>query len=235
MGGPRTSKRSRERSHVPEVSGHQDSAGMHGGATRPRPLPMPFRSVQGRALVRDRRETGNDGNVAEKQDVLTHISHLGSKITVREAQQPILAIKPNGLWYSVNGDWELWCSSEMPNWLDRVYVHQVNLGDEKLIRIKSHEDLDAFCARYSAKIVNYISCIDWKMVAEEYDGIEIAPYLHERRLDMNLCWYYAWDCASGCIWRPKGIQLIPLKAPASHMGRPFSKTNERRFHAKDKA
>jgi len=44
--------------------------------------------------------------------------------------------------------------------------------------------------------------IDWGRVAEDYSGIEIAPYLYEAR--MKHMWYYGWDVASGCIWG-KGV------------------------------
>lgn len=49
------------------------------------------------------------------------------------------------------------------------------------------------------------SGIDWKAVAKEYDGIEIDPYQYERRFSEGFLWYYGWDCASGCVWRPRGL------------------------------
>ena len=48
---------------------------------------------------------------------------------------------------------------------------------------------------------------DWKLIAQEFDGIEIAPYQWEIRMDYNFFWYYGWDCASGCLWRPKNLTL----------------------------
>lgn len=42
--------------------------------------------------------------------------------------------------------------------------------------------------------------IDWITVAEEYQGIIIAPYQFDCRLETETSWYYGWDCSSGCIW-----------------------------------
>ena len=53
-------------------------------------------------------------------------------------------------------------------------------------------------------------CIDWRLVAEEWQGIVIAPYLWERRFDSDARWYYSWDCASGCIWDHRAIAAIEL-------------------------
>lgn len=118
--------------------------------------------------------------------------------------------KPTGFWYSVDQDWERWCQSEQPDWLERRYVHEVSLSDERMLFIRTTTDLDLFHERYKARpfpeLREYYP--HWGIVAEEYDGIEIAPYLWARRLDGAASkWYYSWDCASGCIWRPKGVQV----------------------------
>jgi hypothetical protein len=50
--------------------------------------------------------------------------------------------------------------------------------------------------------------IDWPKVAEHYAGIEICPYLSNKRNDDDFFWYYGWDVASGCIWDQKGIEEL---------------------------
>lgn len=51
--------------------------------------------------------------------------------------------------------------------------------------------------------------IDWKKVANEYDGIEINPMIYKLRL-MGLSWYYTWDVAGGCIWKPRNATLTKI-------------------------
>lgn len=138
----------------------------------------------------------------------THISKSKS-IKVRpvaEAQQ--VDFKPKGFWYSVDGDWERWCKSESPDWLEGANTHAVELGRERILYLRSVDDLDEFHKKYKPvnvekSLENYI---DWAAVASEYDGIEIAPYQRKRRLNGPAHrWCYGWDCASGCIWRPNGV------------------------------
>ena len=50
--------------------------------------------------------------------------------------------------------------------------------------------------------------IDWEKVSQDYDGIEICPYLLGKR--MTIDWYYSWDVSSGCIWRSSGIEELVL-------------------------
>lgn len=151
----------------------------------------------------------------------THISGSAA-VEVREVKQEAHnhdggLWKPRGLWYEVDGDWRRWCKSEQPNWLVGKYLHRLKLGGERLLMIRTVAELDAFHERYATcwiggqrpdrweKPERDFLYPDWREVAAEYDGIEIAPYQWPRRL--RLLWYYAWDCASGCIWRPRGARL----------------------------
>ena len=140
--------------------------------------------------------------------VRTHIT-LAKTVTVRDSnQRPLARHKPIGFWYSVNGDWERWCRSDEPGWL-KGYEHAVTLGDEKLLVIRTQKKLDQFHDEYCASLpgLNKKFYIDWSRVAQAYDGIEIPKYFWDRRHDVNMLWYYTWDCASGCIWRPKGVRV----------------------------
>lgn len=54
--------------------------------------------------------------------------------------------------------------------------------------------------------------IAWEKVeADGFYGIEINPYLWQRRLDGGM-WYYGWDCASGVVWNEKAILDVRLVA-----------------------
>ena len=85
----------------------------------------------------------------------------------------------------------------------------------KVLFIRTCDELDQFeaeyggakyGAKYGAKIkFSRLGEPDWGAVAARYDGIEIAPYVWERRLEV--WWYYGWDCASGCLWRPKATKI----------------------------
>lgn len=140
---------------------------------------------------------------------LTHTSKHQT-IDVRPVEQRGIDFKPQGFWYSVDGDWERWCKEDS-GWTF-PYTHEVTLGDEQLLRIENVTEMDLFHEAYKGKVSaaewyreNYI---DWVAVARAFDGIEITPYLWERRLEGKAHkWYYGWDCASGCIWRPKGIKV----------------------------
>ena len=55
------------------------------------------------------------------------------------------------------------------------------------------------------------SSINWKKVQNDgFNGIEICPYLFDKRMDAQ--WYYGWDVASGCIWNKSGIADVSLIA-----------------------
>lgn len=151
----------------------------------------------------------------------THISpHRGPLTVESREQQAEPGTKPKGLWYEVNADWRRWCRDEMPHWVAGRHLHRVVLDGEHMLEIRSVAALDAFYAEYgvSEKCWSRWSqdCFDmdrgirWADVARRYDGIEIAPYLWQRRLD-GPSWYYSWDCASGVIWRPRGVRVERMR------------------------
>lgn len=148
--------------------------------------------------------------------VRTRIDHSKDPIIVRPTLEPQeIGHKPKGFWYSVDRDWERWCESEMPEWLKDTHLNNITLGAENMIFIRTLGELDAFHLKFGAPLSGRESYwgkrsyyLDWAAVAREYDGIEIAPYQWERRLDGPVSnWYYTWDCASGVVWRPKGIKV----------------------------
>lgn len=152
-------------------------------------------------------------------EVLEHYSTKPMK-RVRSARQADdlqsqFCGKPRGLWVSVKGedDWASWCQGEQ--WgLDRLVVrHSVVLTPgANILRVSGVRALDDFHHRYSVTemLGRYSrSYIDWRFVAKKFDGILIAPYVWERRLEKPLSdWYYGWDCASGVIWNARAVAQV---------------------------
>jgi hypothetical protein len=107
-------------------------------------------------------------------------------------------LKPSGLWFSVDGDWERWCDENEFALDKRLCVYAVEYQPERVLPVIGAGAIDAVTARYAVRGSRYE--INWKYLASDYAGIVIEPYVWERRLDGDSGWYYGWDCASGCIW-----------------------------------
>lgn len=126
--------------------------------------------------------------------------------------------KPLGFWVSAGAAWAEWCAIESFGDIGRSVVTRVHLAPSaNILRIETVGELDNFHAeyardRYEGRFAYPSYCPDWKLVGERYDGIIIAPYQWERRLDTTVSnWYYGWDVASGCLWRSRAIaSLEPL-------------------------
>lgn len=143
----------------------------------------------------------------------THLSrkHVGAIRSVKQERGFSFGnYKPNGFWYGVDGDWERWCRSEMPDWIEGRFKYRIDLGAERILQIQGVQQFDAFCAEYLLNEPNEFryASPDWVKLAETYDGLEIAPYLWERR--HGRMWYYGWDCASGVIWTERGATLTRI-------------------------
>ena len=128
--------------------------------------------------------------------------------------------KPVGLWYACGLEWIEWLESEMPHWLDEVtHLYEVapqysstNLSNFRwgvraggVLRLQSQEEVEMFNSLFG---VHSGSRVEWPEVARIWDGIEICPYQYELRYELD--WYYTWDVASGCIWRPTGATSLRL-------------------------
>ena len=167
---------------------------------------------------------GEDIFSEEEIMILEHYSDKPLEWPPRDFEQvsPHLdgSFKPRGLWVSVKGedDWPAWCKGEEFR-LDALAVCQrVILTPEANLKIVSGErELFAFDKEYGCDwhIAPTLSLhrIDWPRLAQDYDGLIIAPYVWSCRLGgwdfEGRCkdeharisdWYYPWDCASGCIW-----------------------------------
>lgn len=132
-------------------------------------------------------------------------------IAVSSCEQGEPDMKPEGFWVSVKGeyDWPSFCKSEGFRLDTLQFRHSVELADTANILWLTEpwqiDDLDLKYARNPGAMPSY--WVDWRALAERYDGIIIAPYQWSRRLD-GPSWYYGWDCASGCIWNASAISSI---------------------------
>jgi hypothetical protein len=128
--------------------------------------------------------------------------------------------KPNGFWISVKGedDWPSWATAEHYA-LDRLkFVSEVKLADNaNVLFLETVPAIREFHNKYQLKQESlygrsYASeYIDWNRVADDFDGIVIAPYQWSIRLDDVMSWYYTWDVASGCIWNLSAIESVTAK------------------------
>lgn len=119
--------------------------------------------------------------------------------------------KPRGFWVSVDGkdDWLAWCLAEDWGIPNLAYRHCVTLRDDaNIIHLQTEEEVFAFGARNGAQEFEY--GLDWAPTMSRFDGIIIAPYQWGCRLHNLSCWYYGWDCASGCIWNASAIESVAL-------------------------
>lgn len=154
-----------------------------------------------------------------------HNSKLDSIAFIQPKQQPYEEMrafrKSRGLWYGINQSWVEWCSTEMPHWV-HDHFHEVVLDHSKILRITNIREFAAFEKKFGMtdplleemRDLVFLrpsdrvgrDSIDWHKVAEQYSGLEITPYLWEKRL--TSMWYYGWDCASGCVWDANAIISI---------------------------
>ncbi len=144
--------------------------------------------------------------------------------------------KPAGLWVSVPGEygWPQWCADTYDDYGDRgVVTHEVIVDDVAAVHtIGSKDEMYAFHDEYAVQTDfdhdfddvrgaaeglprKSFWPIDWRKVADSFDGIVITPYLWECRLDSSVNWYYTWDCASGCIWNLDAIVSVTPIADTS--------------------
>lgn len=140
--------------------------------------------------------------------------------------------KPNGLWLSVEGftgpnnyNWKEWCEAEGFRVEYLVNPYEVILHENaNILHLKSAKEIFEFSKLYPLKTRDWDAendsyQLEWNKVKEKYQGIIIAPYQWECRLALETCWYYGWDCASGCIWDLdciKEFKLVENHAEAIH-------------------
>ena len=127
------------------------------------------------------------------------------------------AYKPNGFWISTDGadSWQQWCLAEDFCLSKLSHIHDVTLRrDSRVLHLRTGDELLAFTRKYAYPLIPGISsykAINWRRVAETYQGLLIVPYIWECRMPEETFWYYGWDCASGVIWDVQAIESITLR------------------------
>jgi hypothetical protein len=149
--------------------------------------------------------------------ILTHFSDVPLSVLDDRRYEPN-RYKPGGLWVSIEGDedgWSDWCRNEQFGLDQLAHAHEVVLSpDANILFISDADGIDAFTRQYGQVDEWGFGQIDWQRVACQFQGIIIAPYIWSRRLAPHTHWYYAWDCASGCIWDISAVQSITLVVQA---------------------
>ncbi len=134
--------------------------------------------------------------------------------------EPLAYRKPAGFWVSVAGedDWSTWCRDNDFRLAALVYECTVLLRDEaRILQIGDRDGLREFHQSYAVEtdferqhggVFGHDGWpIDWRKVADDYQGIIISPYQWSLR-SRGPQWYYPWDCASGCIWDTDAIDSV---------------------------
>lgn len=155
--------------------------------------------------------------------------HYSSRVVTKvrsSRQNNLLGFKPDGFWLSVDNfepNWRTWCEGEDFNVRNLKIPHEVRLReDAKILWLRTAENIDELNAAYQVPyepdrdISRRVYRMDWKRLAENCQGIIIAPYQWSRRYCKDFSWYYSWDCASGCIWDARAIESI-LPVPSANL------------------
>lgn len=156
--------------------------------------------------------------------ILYHYSYspIGTVAPIYYEQE--LNQKPEGFWVSCEGiendpglSWRNFWIREMEyttcegeeNRYDNCcdFKHRIHLHNNiNLLILNTVDKMEDFSYRYASQYNPYR--VDWPRISENYQGILIYPYFMSLRLEVDFCWYYGWDCASGCIWDTNAIQMI---------------------------
>ena len=133
--------------------------------------------------------------------------------------------KPVGLWVSEDSTeygWRDWCEGEQWGLARLKYASDIVLRPDAAILILSTPlMIEDFTREYGkqepfkfeGRSIPNCTQVFWERVAEKYQGIIIAPYCWELRLEAGFDWYYGWDCASGCIWDADAIESVGPAVP----------------------
>lgn len=157
-----------------------------------------------------------------KRNTISDSKNININIIEKQKQ----GYKPIGIWYSCYNSWYNWIIEENMTSFMKKYIYKItinknvltnidNINKNKLLIIKNIKDFDKFNNKY--KIIDSTNTffgginnnlINWEKVSDDFGGIEICPYIVERK---NYLWYNMWDVASGCIWNmPKIINTTEM-------------------------
>jgi hypothetical protein len=119
--------------------------------------------------------------------------------------------KPKGFWYAFGDAW-----LEYVKYNDEYRAgsyaayYLADVGGCKLLKMSKYKELVEFTQEFTYDDDNPYY-INWNKVKKKYDGIEINPHVSQAAKDEATQWYYGWDVASGCVWRPKKLKLEKVR------------------------
>lgn len=122
--------------------------------------------------------------------------------------------KPDGIWYSCDNAWAEWFQAEIGDVRpEYTHAYALRVDESQLWCVRNVRHFDALQRRFG--VVSHAHSdevsISWPVLAGIAGGVEICPYLWDRR---EVDWYYPWDVASGCIWRGDiilGLEEVELR------------------------
>lgn len=85
-----------------------------------------------------------------------------------------LFYNPKGFWYTCGEDWK----EHVHNLYSTSFLYKVDTTDLNIKKISTVSELDLFIKKYEN--LNWkipVECINWESVYNDYDGLEICPYL----------------------------------------------------------
>lgn len=139
-----------------------------------------------------------------KEYIRSHFTR-SENLVVTEKEYKQNWFKPIGFWYEIDNSWEEWLGGNMPHWFKERYNYKfkIEIDFANILIIDTPEKFIKFHEEFSGneRPNDPYPQIDWQLVSQLYDGIEITNYLHQFRMEYKYNWYYSWDVASGCIWR----------------------------------
>ncbi|MCF8008126.1 MAG: hypothetical protein K9K32_00040 [Halanaerobiales bacterium] len=145
--------------------------------------------------------------------MIVHLSEL-DKIDLDLEYEQYVNYKPNGLWYSFDNLWIDLCKEEMSYRIsinDNIFL--LKLNDKNIYKIYDYDSFIYFVETYidnSAEFDYEFQGIDWPLVCEKYDGIEIKNYFTLRDdygLD-RFSWFSSLDVPSGCVWNLNIVEIL---------------------------
>ena len=141
-----------------------------------------------------------------------------AEIESREYPQGHETFKPKGLWYSFAGknNWTNWLQGWGSSEWDLNYDHVIMFETSgNILKITNEQEVREFIDEYKLEENGRSMFMDWKKVAQDYDGIEFHNQHTYRRLDYGgpttryssnpSAFLYGLDIDSGCLWNTTTI------------------------------
>lgn len=152
---------------------------------------------------------------------LSHYHRTPVVLNRSEVYEQKTGPKPNGLWVSVDGemDWKAFCQGENFRTERLATRHKVTLApDASIWYIQEPSHFNGVPAQpLLSTMPNLKFDIPWKRIAQDWQGVIIAPYQWGLRMAPGFEWYYGWDCASGCIWDLSAIDKFEVSDEAGDL------------------